>query len=77
MWVYRSAETEMINFNKTFVGEGKQKSANRLFDKNKKFAKANISQTRTNMKKEISEKIEIQFAQTVDSEHHTSFPHSQ
>ena len=53
----------MINFNKTFVGEGKQKSANRLFDKNKKFAKANISQTRTNMKSEISEKIKIQFAQ--------------
>ena len=46
----------MINFNKTFVGEGKQKSANRLFDKNKKIAKANISQTQTNTISEISEK---------------------
>ena len=53
----------MINFNKTFVGEGKQKLANRLFDTNKKIAKENISQTRTNTKSEISEKIKIQFAQ--------------
>ena len=29
------------------------------------------------MKSEISEKIKIQFAQTVDSEQHTAFPHSQ